>query len=139
LWSGNKDDTRILLVLDPVSGTDEAGALLPWESGSLGEGARWVGVRRGTTTLFDADHVGPWYCIEVHVRLNDAGLSNGEVEYWIDGRPEARRDDLNWVGTFDQYGINAVYLDNCWNGGAPKDQERYLDNFVVSTERIGCN
>ena len=139
LWSGNKDDTRILLVLDPVSGTDEAGALLPWESGSLGEGARWLGVKRGVTPLFDGDHIGPWYCIEVHARLNDSGLSNGVFEYWIDGESEARREGMNWVGSFSEFGINAISLDNYWNGGAPKDQERYLDNFVVSTERIGCS
>jgi hypothetical protein len=27
--------------------------------------------------VFDASHVGSWYCIEARVRLNDAGLSNG--------------------------------------------------------------
>jgi hypothetical protein len=139
LWSGNKDDTLDLLLLDPVSGTDETGALLPYESGSIGEGARWLGIKRGTTPLFDVGHIGAWYCVEVHARLNDAGLSNGEFKFWIDGNLEARRDGMNWVGSFAQFGINTISLDNYWNDGAPKDQERYLDNFVVSTERIGCS
>ena len=139
MWSGNKDDTLDLLLLDPVSGTDETGALLPYESGSIGEGARWLGIKRGTTPLFDVGHIGAWYCVEVHARLNDAGLSNGEFEFWIDGNLEARRDGMNWVGSFAQFGINTISLDNYWNDGAPKDQERYLDNFVVSTERIGCS
>lgn len=138
LWSGNKDDTRDILVLDPVSGTDENGNLLPYTSGNLGEGPRWLGVGRGATPLFADTQVGPWYCVEVHLRLNDPGASNGVFEYWIDGNPEARRDGLNWVGQFTDYGINTISLDNYWNGGAPQDQERYLDNFVVSTSPIGC-
>jgi hypothetical protein len=43
-------------------------------------------------SLFDTTHVGKWYCIEAHTRLNDPGRSDG----------------------------------------------RYFDNFVVSTQRIGC-
>jgi hypothetical protein len=139
LWAGNKDDTRDILVLDPVSGTDEAGNLLPYTTGNLGEGPRWLGVGRGTTRLFADSNVGPWYCVEVHLRLNDAGQSNGVFEFWIDGNPEANREGLNWVGSFTDYGINTISLDNYWNGGAPQDQERYLDNFVVSTARIGCD
>ena len=138
LWSGKNDESLNLLLLDPVSGTDEAGVLLPYVSGSLGEGARWLGIKRGETQLFDSVQVGEWYCIEVHARLNDSGTSNGEFEYWIDGIEQPGRDGMNWVGSFDQFGINTISLDNYWNDGAPKDQERYLDNFVVSTERIGC-
>ncbi len=29
-------------------------------------------------------------------------------------------------------------LDGYWNGGSPRAQNRYFDNFVVSTSRIGC-
>ena len=139
LWAGNKDDTRDILVLDPVSGTDEEGNLLPYTAGNLGEGPRWLGIGRGMTRLFADSNVGPWYCVEAHLRLNDTGQSNGVFEFWIDGNPEARREGLNWVGAFNEYGINAISLDNYWNGGAPQDQERYLDNFVVSTARIGCD
>ena len=139
LWAGNKEDTREILVLDPVSGTDEEGNLLPPADGSLGAGARWLGVGRGQTRLFADENVGPWYCVEVHLRLNDPGLSNGVFEFWIDGQREARREGLNWVGSYMDYAINTISLDNYWNGGAPRDQERYLDNFVVSTERIGCD
>lgn len=42
------------------------------------------------------------------------------------------------MGTFREYGINAVYLENYWNEGAPQPQERDFDNFVVSTSPIGC-
>ncbi|MCL7962291.1 MAG: hypothetical protein M8860_05510 [marine benthic group bacterium] len=138
LWSGKSDDRVNYLVLDPVSGTDDTGSLLDLAGGSLGAGARWLGSMHGVTALFADSSVGPWYCVEVHLRLNDPGVSNGVFEYWIDGNPEARRDGLNWVGQFTEYGINTISLDNYWNGGAPQDQERYLDNFVVGTSPIGC-
>ncbi len=72
------------------------------------------------------------------MRLNDPGLSNGVQEFWIDGNLEARRDGLNFVGSYMGYGINAIFIENYWNSGSVKEQERYFDNFVVSTERIGC-
>jgi hypothetical protein len=76
--------------------------------------------------------------VEVHVRLNDAGQTNGVFEYWLDGVLEARKATLNWVGAFAAYGINAVFVENYWNTGSPVAQERYFDNLVVSTQRIGC-
>jgi hypothetical protein len=129
VWSATSPHENFL-VLDPVSYTDA--------TGNLAGTARWLGYRRGTTPVFDADHVGRWHCIEAHVRLNDAGESNGLFELWLDGVPEASRSGLNWVGAYDEFGINTVTLDNYWNGGAPQAQERYLDDLVVSTERIGC-
>jgi hypothetical protein len=42
------------------------------------------------------------------------------------------------MGSLTEYGINAVYLENYWNEGSPQPQDRYFDNFVIATERIGC-
>jgi hypothetical protein len=75
-------------------------------------------------------------CVEARVKLNDAGSSNGSFSLWIDGRFDARKENLNWVGRYDAYGINAVFFEN---DGAPKPMARYLDNFVVSTQRIRCS
>jgi len=131
LWSGSNGAAANRLTIDPASGTDESGNLLD-------SGWRWLGQRAGDTPLFDAAHVGEWYCIEARLKLNDAGQSNGAFQFWIDGLLEASSTDLNWVGSFDAYGINAIYLENYWNDGAPATQERYMDNFVVSTAPIGC-
>jgi hypothetical protein len=30
-----------------------------------------------------------------------------------------------------------IMLENYWNSGSPVKQERYFDNFVISTNRIG--
>lgn len=134
-WSGGAG--HHFLVLDPASGTDEAGNLRTTTYNDFAN-LRWLGVATGTTPLFDSAHVGQWYCIEAHVRLNDAGQANGVFEFWVNGNLEARRSNLNWLGSYGAYGINAVFLENYWNNGAPKAQERYFDNFVLSTQPIGC-
>jgi hypothetical protein len=100
----------------------------------------WLGQQSGTTAIFDgqASHNDRWYCIEGHVKLNDPGVSNGIQEFWIDGVLETRKTGLNFVGSYTSYGINAIFFENYWNAGATKQEERYFDNIVVSTQRIGC-
>ena len=125
------------LYLDPASGTDVAGNLLTTGYNDFPH-LRWLGAQAGVTPLFDASHVGQWYCVETHARLNDPGQTNGVFEYWINGALQARETGLGWLGAFAEYGINAVFFENYWNLGSPAAQERYLDNIVVSTRRIGC-
>jgi hypothetical protein len=137
LWSGGAAPSWDYLVLDPASGTDPSGNVKTTGYNDF-PNLRWLGAMRGTTPLFDAGHVGQWYCIETHVRLNDPGQSNGVFEFWINGTRQAGASNLNWVGAYTGYGINAVFLENYWNGGSPAAQDRVFDNFVVSTQRIGC-
>jgi hypothetical protein len=98
----------------------------------------WLGSQAGVTPIFDSAHDDTWFCIEHHIKLNDPGESNGIQEFWIDGQLEASRTGLNFVDTWTDYAINAVYLENYWNSGSSQLQERYFDNFVVSTQPIGC-
>jgi hypothetical protein len=136
VWSGGAGQNH--LSIDPASGTDTAGTLKTTTYNDF-PNLRWLGVDPSNTPIFDAAHVGSWYCVEAHVKLNSAGSSDGVFELWIDGVAEAARTGLNWVGGFNQYGINAVFLENYWSGGSsPAAQSRYFDNFVVSTRRIGC-
>ena len=131
-------DSSNHLSLDPVSGTDPTG-ILKTTVYNDGPNLRWLGARPGVTPLFDASHVGRWYCVEAHAKLNDLVLPNGVFEFWVDGLLQARDSTLNFVGAFSDYGINAVFVENYWNTGSPKAQQRYIDNFVVSTQRIGCS
>ena len=138
IWGGvGTGPDQNILIADPASGTSTSGTLITTQYNDFAN-LRWLGAARTTTPIFDAAHVGQWYCIEAHMRLNTAGSSNGVFEIWVDGRPEVARTGLNWVGAYSQYGINAVYFENYWNGGAVASQERYMDNIVVSTSRIGC-
>ncbi len=135
VWSGGSGNSY--LMLDPASGTDLSGSLKTTtynDSPNL----RWLGSAQSQMALFSSSNVGQWHCVESHVRLNTAGLSDGTFELWIDGSLQAQRTGLNWVGSYNGYGLNAVFLENYWNGGSPVAQERYLDDFVVSTQPIGC-
>jgi hypothetical protein len=136
VWSGSPGKENFLSI-DPASGTDTSGNVVTTAYNDF-PNLRWLGLRYSTTPIFDAAHVGEWYCIEARVRLNDAGQSNGVFQVWIDGQLEIENTGMNWVGSYSDYGINAVYLENYWNDGSPVSQERYMDNFVVSTQPVGC-
>jgi hypothetical protein len=137
VWSGSDAATWDRLAIEPISGTDEAGNLKSTKYNDY-PNQRYLGLRHGQTPIFDAAHVGRWYCVEARVRLNEPGSANGSFQLWIDGALEAERHDLNWVGSFQEYGLNAVFLENYWNAGSPKAQTRDFDGFVVSTAPIGC-
>jgi hypothetical protein len=136
VWSDSPPYENYLLI-DPASGTDPSGTLVTSGYNDFAH-LRWLGYVRGTTPMFDAARVGQWYCIEAHVKLNTPGQSDGVFELRIDGQLEAARTGMNWVGSFSDYGLNALFLENYWNAGSPTTQERYFDDFVVSETPIGC-
>lgn len=133
VWSSNNSP---VLVLDPASGV--AGSALATTEYNDFANLHWLGAVFGTTPVFSAADSGKWFCIEAHVKLNTPGQSDGVFEMWIDNLPEASAHGLNWVGAWQSYGINSIFVENYWNDGAPAERIRYIDNFVVSTERIGC-
>ncbi len=111
LWSGGlpgSDPER--LYLDPASGTDEFGALRTTTYNDFPR-LRWLGAAGGQTALFSPANIGKWFCIEVHMKLNSRDAEDGVFEFWMDGRLEAQRTNVNWIGSYHEYGINAVYLE----------------------------
>ncbi len=98
----------------------------------------WLGGQSSVTPVFATANSGRWLCVEAYTKLNDPGASNGVQELWIDGSSEARKGGLDFVRSYQDYGLNAVFFENHWNSGSVKDQERYFDNLVISTTRIGC-
>lgn len=98
---------------------------------------RWLGLQHARTPIFAPEESGRWVCIESRVRLNTPGRRDGVFELWIEGRREAARTDLDWQGTWNEYGINAVFFENYWNDGSVKRQSRWFDNIVISTAPIG--
>jgi hypothetical protein len=125
------------LVLDPASGIGPDGTLTTTAYNDF-PNLRWLGMAHSRTPIFEAAHRGEWRCVEAYVALDDPGRGNGIFQLWIDGVLEAERIGLTWVGPFQEYGLNAVFVENYWNDGSPVTQERYIDNLVVSTEPIGC-
>ena len=136
VWAGSSTTSQNYLVLDPASGTDPAGNLVTVGYNDFAH-LTWLGAVQGQTPVFGSG-AGQWYCVEAHMRLNDAGQSNGVLELWINGTADAQRTGLNWLGNYSAYGINALFLENYINNGAPQAQVRDYDELVVSTKRIGC-
>lgn len=133
LWGDQSDH----LQLDPVRCVDGS-SLVKCAGYNDFKDMEWIGAKAGATALFDSKNSGKWTCVEVHVKLNDAGQSNGVHEFWLDDHLEARRENLNFLGSYKDYGLNAVFLENYWNSGSPQAQDRFFDDFVVSTQRVGC-
>jgi hypothetical protein len=131
VWGG-KGDT---LCIDPATGIRDSHKV----STRYNDFAhlQWLGSRPAQTPIFAPAESGRWVCIESHVKLNTPGERDGVFELWVDGKREAARTDLDWHGRWNDYGINAVFLENYWNDGSPKPQARWFDEFVVSTKPIG--
>jgi hypothetical protein len=131
VWGGKGD----ALCIDPATGIRDSRKVTDRYNDFAH--LRWLGLRDGTTPLFNSAESGRWVCIESHVRLNTPGKSDGVFELYVDGKLEAMRSDLDWHGTWNDYAINAVFLENYWNEGSTKRQARWFDDFVISTQPIG--
>jgi len=133
LWGGRNNR----LLIDPVRCID-ADSRVKCSGYNDFAHMDWLGNQDGVTPIFDTANGGRWFCVEAHVRLNDPGRSNGVQAFWLDGRSEVMREGLDFVRSYRDYGINAVFFENYWNDGSPKTQWRAFDNIVVSTAPIGC-
>ncbi|MCB0358332.1 MAG: hypothetical protein KDD44_01805 [Bdellovibrionales bacterium] len=121
------------IVLDPATGIGPTSELQTTHYNDFPH-LRWLGQEEISQPL----KPGKWYCIETHVRLNSPGRADGLFELWLNGKLQRRRDNLNWRGRWNDYGLNAVMVSNYWNEGSPRKQSRFIDSFVVSTKPIGC-
>jgi hypothetical protein len=110
------------------------------DTGKNSGAAKWDTQVRGSEVIWQDYPAGSdWICVEAHVKLNtDDGSADGIEEFWVGGVLDARNTNQNMRGTYNQYGINQIVFDNYWNDGSPQYNELYRDNFVISTERIGC-
>jgi hypothetical protein len=126
------------LTLDPASGIDPVNNQLKTTKYNDFSNLRWLGNKpSGTYPIFATEESGKWVAVEAAVKLNTPGANDGWFYLWIDGQLDTAREGLNWRGTWDECGINAVFLENYWNDGSPYNQVRYFDDFVISTEPIG--
>lgn len=93
----------------------------------------------GEEEIFSSMEAGEWHCIEVHVQLNRPGDTDGKFEFWVDERLDGRVNNIDLRGSWSAYGLNMITIENFWDGGAPGVWSRWIDDIVISTDRIGCN
>ena len=134
LWTGSPANTTLLI--DPASCV--SGSTVQCVGYNDFDHLIFFGGTLGSTAIMAAANADTWYCVEHHVKLNTSGSSDGVQEYWVNGNLEAQDTGLNFTGTYTAYALNTIAIENYDNDGAPQDQTRYFDNFVVSTQRIGC-
>lgn len=134
LWSNGSDVTLMgepaTCVIDGVvgcSGFNDFGGL------------RFLEPLFGQTPLFSKALSGEWHCVEGHVKLNTPGEADGVFEFWIDDHLESGAEDVDWRGTWADYGLNLVSVENYWTDGAPATLSRWIDDIVIATEPIGCD
>ncbi|MBK7811400.1 MAG: T9SS type A sorting domain-containing protein [Saprospiraceae bacterium] len=140
LWSGGPADA--FLGMDPASGINAQGTLVSTKYNDFAN-LRWLGFKHGNIPMFSSERAAEWHCVEGHIKLNTPGNNNGLMEFWINDTLQAGSYQMNWHGNWNSnpnnYGINAIFFENYWNAGSPVQQERYFDNLVIATQRIGCN
>lgn len=81
-----------------------------------------------------------WYCIEIYVKSNTPGRNDAEFAYWIDDDRKFYLTNSFNRGTSTR-GITTVELQHVLQtGGSPNpiDTPTWMDNVVVSDQRIGC-
>lgn len=85
---------------------------------------------------------GAWQCAEYSLTLNDPGSQNGSADFWVEGVHQGTYANLEWrvdpnlrISTFALDSYNHMN-----NGPIPAAQPNrvYYDNFVISTEQVGC-
>jgi hypothetical protein len=96
----------------------------------------WLPIARSVFSFANSQNVGRWICFEMEAQLNTPGSTDGLYRLWENDTLLAERTGVDLRGTTTQK-INEVMLDCYWNGGSPKPQNRYYDNFVISTKKIG--
>lgn len=126
------------LAMDPASGIATDGTTFLTSGYNDYPNYHWSGTVQGATNVYDAAHQGRWQCIEAHMKLNTPGQSDGVFEFWVDGNLDGQATGLNWRGLYTDYGINHVVLENYGDGSNHTVPFRYLDDFVVATQRVGC-
>lgn len=84
-------------------------------------------------------NVDTWYCIEMHVKGNTAGNTDGIYEAWVDGikvfgiyNHDFSKDGVSAVST-NKIELQHVYYNRATND----DQPTYMDNIIIADEYIG--
>jgi hypothetical protein len=89
-----------------------------------------------TTTSEFVFAVNTWYCIEVHVKINTSGNSDGLMEIWVNGNKVLGIYNYKWyTGTI--YGVTSFEMQHVYYDRDAIDEPTYMDNIVISDSYIG--
>jgi hypothetical protein len=127
----------VLYWIDPDTPTREIVADVSVPFSSQANSSGYLPVARSDFYYSDPANIGRWICHEMYVNNNTPGQADGTYRYWADSRLIIERTGVDLRGS-TSFNFNEAMLDTYWNGGSPVAQNRYYDNCVISTERVGC-
>ena len=79
-----------------------------------------------------------WHCVEVQIRLSSAGISDGVLRMWVNGKLVTDYSDVPMRAEGKEYvKLNKVFLGPYFHPGSPKDQAHWVDQIVVARSYIG--
>jgi hypothetical protein len=84
----------------------------------------------------EAVKAGRWYCLEFELQANEPERRDGYQRMWINDEFKGEVTGMRWRDTTDLR-INAVQL-TFSASPVPITEHVWIDNVVVSTQRIGC-
>ncbi len=87
-----------------------------------------------------------WYCIEAHWKIQSSHtVADGEFDLWMNRLGEPERKIMEYTGqdfaneAGDIQGMGGILVSQQYNAPGPRViMERYMDDIVASTQRIGC-
>jgi hypothetical protein len=79
-----------------------------------------------------------WYCLELEIKANTPGLSDGVLTLWVNGTQVWQTTTANLRGSYTT-GIGHIKTGDQADRGnyLPVDEYRYWDDIVISTSHIG--
>jgi len=85
---------------------------------------------------------GDWYCLELMMKANVPGQRDGQLKAWVNDELVIQADNIRFRDT-DQVKMWRFYTPGYFGGGgirntSPKEQQIYIDNYVISRARVGC-
>jgi hypothetical protein len=82
---------------------------------------------------------GEWVCLEMMMAINTPGVADGEMAFWVNDTLAHQVTDMHWRDE-DALGLNRANLSHyIARSDAERPNRISFDDFVVSTERIGCD
>ena len=104
-----------------------------WDKRGFGDGKYYANVFKPETKVLIER--GKWYCMEMMLKANDAGLNNGEQAFWINGELIGHFKNMVWRFTNDLK-INSFQL-GLYIHDNEKTNRIWYDDIIVSTGYIG--
>jgi hypothetical protein len=80
-------------------------------------------------------HDDGWHCVEMMIRANTPGLSDGEQAFWLDGQLVGYWSGLTWRLT-DALKLNSLWLHMAVTR-VSSNGHLWIDNIALSTQYIG--